>query len=729
MEGNTGILAQLQDLSTAGAKDPILGVAQWIVTLLFFCIEILPVMVKVLLNIGPLSTYETLLKNEEDIITDRAKLTRVTRRRDAEREADKQIAIDEDMRQLEEDLGKKANKHVAEHMEAILDVALAEWSRQVQAKLGVQLPPGTLPGPAGSVGGQVCRPRRAGYGTPGKHSGTGAPGGTPVHVTGPQPRLSITGPQPVLGATAPSRRSMAAIPDPATTGQRERQREQRQRPGAEDHLPDASRQRVLAPRRRGRGPAVTADDPRAGSLGPFAALVDDDTESCLCLVVGYAKKDGLIARVTAEAERRVMMSPALGDFLQLRYVDLGLRPGQAGDRSRLVRRIVADLMAVQETAGRSHFALVVIAKSAMTVEELLGSCAAEPFLVGLRMRFVGIASSDDRDQGNDVMDITSSPAGSWRDERELVDALRQRCEELPRYFAARGEPGLTRAELAALRHAHIQAAAEGDDPEGEVGEAPDEAPVPDVLDDAPQDAALVECDSAPAESAAGRLSAIRARWLPGNPWRRGKQVAEADDPGAAATEVAARTAMGLVYLLMIVEQDTAVDPALGRLQAALLEVDKRLAAQPFCTYQVRVIRGSDDHLRGELQDAGKLGRRAAKQSVKTGDFTAVLKGIRGSLNRDRGLVQTTATAAGLTIVPPTVVFFAADPPIADLGAATVFADIAAEARVVWVVPGKLEGLVSPAFGAAGGAAVLGEHPAVADEILDLMHDGVSGSRA
>jgi hypothetical protein len=463
---------------------------------------------------------------------------------------------------------------------------------------------------------------------------------------------------------------------------------------------------------------VTADGPRTTGLDPFATIIDDDTESCLCLVVGYAKKDGLIARVAAEAEQRIMMSPALGDFLQLRYVDLGLRPGQAGDRSRVVRRIVADLMAVQETAGHSHFALVAIAKSAVTVEELLGSCAADPFLVGLRMRFAGIASLDDRADGNDVTDIVSSPAGSWQDETELVNALRQRCEELPRYFAVRGESGLTPAELAALRHDYVQAAAEGDDPEGEggVGEGPDETPAPDVLDEPAS-------GDAPAESAPGRLSAIKARLLPGNPWRREKQAPEAGDPGPAAAEVAVRT--GLVYLLMIMEQDTAADPALGRLQAALLNVDNRLAAQPFCTYQVRVIRGGDDHLRGELQDAGKLGRRAAKQAVKTGDFTAVLKGIRASLNRDRGLIQITATATGLTVVPPTVVIFAADPPIADLGAAAVFADIAAEARVVWVVPGKLEGLVSPAFGTAGGAAVLGEHPAVADEILDLMHNRVS----
>jgi len=219
--GNDGILAQLQDLSDAGAKDPMLGVAQWVVTLLFFCIEILPVMVKVLLNIGPLSTYEILLKNEEDIITDQAKLTRVTRRRDAEREADKRIAIDEHMRQLEENLGKRANHHVAQHMEAILDAALADWSRQVQAKLGIGLPPGPPPGAAGTITGQVLpgSPGVQGAGNvPGRHGGTGAPVGPPIHVTGPQPRLSLTGPQPAVGANGTQPPVNGGTPGPGYNG-------------------------------------------------------------------------------------------------------------------------------------------------------------------------------------------------------------------------------------------------------------------------------------------------------------------------------------------------------------------------------------------------------------------------------------------------------------------------------------------------------------------------------
>lgn len=478
---------------------------------------------------------------------------------------------------------------------------------------------------------------------------------------------------------------------------------------------------------------MTAGDPLTGGLGAFAELVDDDTEGCLCLVAGYAKNDGLIAGVTAEAKRRVMMSPALGDFLQLRYVDLGPQPGRAGDRSRPVRRLVADLMTVQETAGRNHFALIVIAKSAMTIEGLLSSCAAEPLLSGLRMRFAGIASSDDREEGKGFADITSSPVGSWRSEKEIIDALCQRCEELPGYFATCGEPGLTRAELDTLRHADAQPAADGDAPEGDLGSVPDETPAPDVLEDAPeaartasdQDAVPVDvANSAPAESAAAHGTAVGvSRWLPGVRWRRGKQQAKAGDPSASAPGISAPTAMGLVYLLMIVDQDTAADPALGRLQSALLDVDKRLGAQPFCEYKIRIIHGSDGHLSGELQDAGTLLRRVAKRSVKTGDFTAVLKGIRGSLRRDRGLIQTIAVAAGLTVVPPTVVIFTADPPMADLDAATVFGDLAAEATVVWVVPAKLEGLVSPAFGNECGAAVLGEHQAVADEILGMMHDG------
>lgn len=484
---------------------------------------------------------------------------------------------------------------------------------------------------------------------------------------------------------------------------------------------------------------MTAGEPLADTLPPGQAtasgapFADDDTEGCTCLVAGYARKDGLIARVTGEADRRIMMSPALGDFLHLRYVDLGPQPDPADDRSGAVRRIVADLMTVPETAGRSHFALIIIAKSATVIEELLANCAADPFLARLRMRLAGIASIDDRQPGNSVADIMSSPDGAWRTQANLVSAVGQHCDELPRYFAARSEPGLTRAELATLRRDHVPPVADTEGQADDTDGAPGEAAVPDLLDGAPEasgsapDQDAPPADSAgavPAESAAGRLPIIGAfRRRPGVPvpWRPGKgEAAGADDPQAASPPGPERTAMGLIYLLMVVDQDATTDPALGRLQAALLKLDRRLAAESSCEYQVRVIHGRDDHLRGDLQDAGRLGRRESKRMIKTADFLTVLKVIRGSLSRDRGLVQTIATAAGLTVIPPTVVIFTADPPLAELGAGEVFADLAAEAEVVWVLPRKLDGLVSPAFGPESGATVLEESQAVADDILAAM---------
>jgi hypothetical protein len=469
---------------------------------------------------------------------------------------------------------------------------------------------------------------------------------------------------------------------------------------------------------------VTAGDP-GHDLGT-AVAVNDDTEACLCLVASYAKRAGLIARVTAEAGKLVEMSPMLGDFLQLRFVDLGLEPGQVGDRSRPVRRVAAELRRAQCGAGRNHFALIVIDKSARTIDELLGTCAAEPFLAGLRVRFAGIASRDDRQAG--TAHIVSSRTGTWQDEGDLVDALRRQCEELPRYFVTRAEPGLTPAELAALRRAHGRPAASAGSPAGDgPGGGPGDGSELDVLDDADQtvrqpvrqpagqSAGLAtgpaDTDAPPA---AGRRVPGVSRWLPGLP-RRGRRQAGPD--GEAAPALAA---MGLVHLLVTGDPHAAGDPAIGRLQAVLLEVDKKLAAQQACAYQVRLVHGDDNELRGELRDAGLLGRRAAKRSVEAADSAVLFKGVRAVLRGDRALVEAAARAGGLTVARPAVVIFTSDPPMADRGSAAAFGDLAAEATVVWVVPRNSEGLVSPAFARGPGIVVKGEHHAVADDICGLL---------
>ena len=58
-KADTGILAQLEALREVSAQNSVLELARLVVLLLFFIIEILPVTVKFLLNLGPVSGYDT----------------------------------------------------------------------------------------------------------------------------------------------------------------------------------------------------------------------------------------------------------------------------------------------------------------------------------------------------------------------------------------------------------------------------------------------------------------------------------------------------------------------------------------------------------------------------------------------------------------------------------------------------------------------------------------------
>jgi hypothetical protein len=175
INANTGLLAQLSALWAAGSNNFGLLLAQLTVMALFFLIEMLPVTVKFLLNMGPLTTYETVAKLEDEKVVDTARLDRITQRRNAERESDEtrkvedgkskmRINVEEDMRTHEEALGKHANQYVAGKMQEILDLSLQEWSNRVRAKLSGAQPTqnGSLPGAA------------VGFPTSGSPSGNGS---------------------------------------------------------------------------------------------------------------------------------------------------------------------------------------------------------------------------------------------------------------------------------------------------------------------------------------------------------------------------------------------------------------------------------------------------------------------------------------------------------------------------------------------------------------------------
>ena len=198
---HTGTLAQLSALWAASAGNAVLLLAHLTVMALFFLIELLPVLVKVLLNLGDLDAYEKVLKVEEEKIADMVRTERLTERRDAERKLDERrkkadadsrarITVAEDKSNHEQALGLKANKYVAQKMESILDAALLQWSAQVTTMLN------NVPVNNGNSSNSASAPAT--------HNGAGSPAaGAPAATALPSGAGGLAAGQPPSGTQPP----------------------------------------------------------------------------------------------------------------------------------------------------------------------------------------------------------------------------------------------------------------------------------------------------------------------------------------------------------------------------------------------------------------------------------------------------------------------------------------------------------------------------------------------
>ena len=100
-------------LSEASGQSSSLQAARLAVLALFFLIEILPVTVKFLLNMGPLSAYEVVARLADDERIEAATTRRIEARRLEEAGSQARVSVQADMRWREEDLGRHVNRQVA----------------------------------------------------------------------------------------------------------------------------------------------------------------------------------------------------------------------------------------------------------------------------------------------------------------------------------------------------------------------------------------------------------------------------------------------------------------------------------------------------------------------------------------------------------------------------------------------------------------------------------------
>jgi len=167
------LLAQVQALFEASGQSLGLNVAHWLVTLLFFAIELLPVGVKTLRLFGPKTAYETIAEEADQEAVDSAR-EKIRQRSDAELEiarleaqtlVDKhrlelemrqarleadhhithaKVAVDKtaesDMRTREEEIRLWANQYVDKRSRRYIKAMLSAWARMIDEKVSQAYP-------------------------------------------------------------------------------------------------------------------------------------------------------------------------------------------------------------------------------------------------------------------------------------------------------------------------------------------------------------------------------------------------------------------------------------------------------------------------------------------------------------------------------------------------------------------------------------------------------------
>jgi hypothetical protein len=487
---------------------------------------------------------------------------------------------------------------------------------------------------------------------------------------------------------------------------------------------------------------VTAGEFEAGAAEP-------DSRGCLLLVVCYTDLAYIIGPATDKARDRIIGAPLLGDFIELRFADIGARPGPPTDDRAGLARIVDELTDPHGGAERNYFALMIADRTATTVERLLRACTADPVFAKLPLRQRGLAAVEDRDTASGpAEDITIAP-----DPDDLGGELQRYADQLLHDFARASEPGLTLSQLGAVRSslARRDKPHGGWEASGTETDGPEPAPQhvarprpasrqlaanpaevlalpPAPTDDAPAPLAYPPMPREPEPASTSELTPEPAalpaeppaehpgrRWIPQLRSRRHRP----DEPEAGPKpdeETKEPTASGLVYLILS-SDGTADDRDIWRRgRSLLLRLDKELAAKPGVTYQVRTLHSAEDARKTKLMEAGELSRHGVKRPIGGLDFARSLSFVATVLERDRGALLRSAAQ----VTRPAIVFFAADPPLADAVTMHTYDLLSRQASITWVVPEDLADLMSPFFAKSDDAWILIEHPAVIDEIMNLL---------
>lgn len=134
VDNSAGLLSRLDALFRLGETNALLNFAHIMIALLFICIELLPVIVKVLGNLGGQTAYDRILDVREDGEVSGGEIWAAERTRAIAAEASVQVSVAEDRAERQVEFGKRVNQTVLEQQEAVITRALETWAGYAAAR-------------------------------------------------------------------------------------------------------------------------------------------------------------------------------------------------------------------------------------------------------------------------------------------------------------------------------------------------------------------------------------------------------------------------------------------------------------------------------------------------------------------------------------------------------------------------------------------------------------------
>ncbi|WP_368496928.1 DUF4407 domain-containing protein [Herbiconiux sp. A18JL235] len=139
VDNSAGLLSRLDALFRLGEKNALLNVAHIMIAALFVCIELLPVIVKVLSNLGSPTAYDRMLDVREDSEVSGGEIWARERARAIEAEASVQVSVASDRAEQQLEFGKRINAAVLEQQEAVISRALEVWGSYAGARAAARM--------------------------------------------------------------------------------------------------------------------------------------------------------------------------------------------------------------------------------------------------------------------------------------------------------------------------------------------------------------------------------------------------------------------------------------------------------------------------------------------------------------------------------------------------------------------------------------------------------------